>query len=383
MERLRFWNKIGFLNKVSIRNIFRYRQRLAMMLVGIGGCTALLLTGFGIRDSIVDVVDIQFDEVTIYDVNVNFSHGIGQKEKQTFLNQVNSYAEDVLFYYQSSVELDADNKTREIYLISAEERIKSFQNLRKDGQELPMPGVGEVLLSVGVAEDMGIREGDTVRLRNADMEVLDLTVSGIYTNHVYNYAIVIPETLEAQWGYTPDDQMAMVMIADGMDVHEAGANISKLDNVVNITVNQDLAKTVSSMMSAMDYVVLLVVVCAATLAVIVVYNLTNININERIREIATIKVLGFNASETAAYVFKENLALSVMGAVVGLLGGKLLLLFVMSQIKINMVWFTARANAMSFVLAVVLTLVAACLVDLAFFFRIEKINMAEALKSVE
>ena len=383
LERLRFWNKIGFLNKVSIRNIFRYRQRLAMMLVGIGGCTALLLTGFGIRDSIVDVVDIQFDEVTIYDVNVNFSQGIGQKEKQTFLNQVNSYAEDVLFYYQSSVELDADNKTREIYLISAEERIKSFQNLRKDGQELPMPGVGEVLLSVGVAEDMGIREGDTVRLRNADMEVLDLTVSGIYTNHVYNYAIVIPETLEAQWGYTPDDQMAMVMIADGMDVHEAGANISKLDNVVNITVNQDLAKTVSSMMSAMDYVVLLVVVCAATLAVIVVYNLTNININERIREIATIKVLGFNASETAAYVFKENLALSVMGAAVGLLGGKLLLLFVMSQIKINMVWFTARANAMSFVLAVVLTLVAACLVDLAFFFRIEKINMAEALKSVE
>ena len=246
-----------------------------------------------------------------------------------------------------------------------------------------MPGVGEVLLSVGVAEDMGIREGDTVRLRNADMEVLDLTVSGIYTNHVYNYAIVIPETLEAQWGYTPDDQMAMVMIADGMDVHEAGANISKLDNVVNITVNQDLAKTVSSMMSAMDYVVLLVVACAATLAVIVVYNLTNININERIREIATIKVLGFNASETAAYVFKENLALSVMGAAVGLLGGKLLLLFVMSQIKINMVWFTARANAMSFVLAVVLTLVAACLVDLAFFFRIEKINMAEALKSVE
>lgn len=140
---------------------------------------------------------------------------------------------------------------------------------------------------------------------------------------------------------------------------------------------------VQGMMDALDLVVGVVVFCAGLLAIIVLYNLTNINITERIREIATIKVLGFNASETAAYVFKENMALTVIGSLLGLAFGRLLLLFVMSQIKIDFVWFKAIANPISYVWSLSLTLLSAVIVDFIFYFKLEKINMAEALKSVE
>ena len=383
LEYLPFWKKISFLNKVTIRNIFRYRQRLAMMMVGIGGCTALLLTGFGLRDSIVNVVDYQFEEVTTYDMSVYFDKGQTQEQQEDFLREVSHATENALFYHQSSIELDFNNVTKEIYLIAAEDGVQEFIDFHSGDEPLELPGENEVLLSVGVAEAVGIHVGDQITLRNADMEVLSLTVCGLYDNHVYNYAIIAPGTMELQWGRAPEMQMAFVKLDGDEDAHELAALITGLDGVMNVSVSEDLADMVSNMMEALDLVVVVIVVCAGLLAAIVLYNLTNININERIREIATIKVLGFNAGETAAYVFKENLSLSVIGSVFGLGLGYLLLLFVMSQIKIDMVWFKAMALPMSYVWSIVLTMLAAVLVDFIFYFKLEKINMAEALKSVE
>jgi len=382
-EKLPFWNRISFLNKVMIRNIFRYKQRLAMMLVGIGGCTALLLTGFGLRDSIVNIVDFQYGEVTVYDMEVYFSGGQTSYQQEDFLRETADSCENVMFYHQTSIEADFNNQVREIYMIAATEEIQSFIDFHHDDEPLCMPGVGEVLLSVGTAEAMGIDLGDTILLRDPDMRTLEVTVSRIYDNHVYNYAIVLPETVEQQWGETPEQQMAMVKVRDGLDIYQVGAQIAGLEDVMNVAVSADMADMVRNMMAALDLVVVTIVVCAALLAAIVLYNLTNINITERIREIATIKVLGFRAGETAAYVFKENLTLSVMGTALGLGLGKLLLIFVMSQVKIDMVWFDARILWPSFVWSVVLTMLTACIVDFIFYFRLEKINMAEALKSVE
>lgn len=383
VEYLPFWHKISFLNKVTIRNIFRYRQRLAMMLVGIGGCTALLVTGFGLRDSIVNVVDYQFEDVTFYDLQVYFNDGMTDQEKEEFQTEISDQAEDILFYHQSSVDLEFEGRTRGLYLIAAEEELNNFIDFHSGEEKIPMPGLNEVVLSIGVAEAMGIEVGDSVILRNSDMETLELTVSGIYENHVYNYSIVLPGTLEEQWGETPDEQMAFVKASEGQRPHELGAFITDMDNVMNVSVSEDLADMVRNMMEALDMVVVLIVFCAGLLAVIVLYNLTNININERIREIATIKVLGFNASETGAYVFKENLALTVAGSALGLILGKLLLNFVMSQIKIDMVWFKALVEPQSYLWAFVLTLMSALIVDFVFYFKLEKVNMAEALKSVE
>ncbi len=383
LEYLPFWRRISFLNKVTIRNIFRYRQRLAMMILGIGGCTALLVTGYGLRDSIATVVDYQFQEVTTYDMSVYFDGGQTLVQQEQFRQEIQYDAEGILFYHQSSMELDFDNRTKELYMISAGEGIREFIDFHKDEAQISLPGKGEMLLSSGAAVAMGIDIGDEVVLRDSDMRILRLKVSGIYDNHVYNYAIVSPAAIEDQWGQPPELQMAFVTVQPDADAHALSASIAGMDGVMNVSVSEDLASMVGNMMEALDLVVWVIVFCAGLLAAIVLYNLTNININERIREIATVKVLGFNAKEMAAYVFKENLSLTALGSLVGLGLGYLLLMFVMSQIKIDMVWFKVLVKPMSYIISLILTMLAACIVDFVFYFKLDKINMAEALKSVE
>ena len=384
LEKLPFWNKLKFLNKVALRNIFRYRQRLAMMMIGIGGCTALLIAGFGIRDSIIHIVDNQFRDVTHYDMAVYFRDEPTEKERKKFENVIRDQADDMMYYHQSSVELENGAGVKEVYLLSADSRLKDFLTLHKRGDgEVALPGAKEVVLSVGVAENLGIRTGDTVTVRSADMDELELTVSGIYDNYIDNYCIVAPETIADQWGEPPKLQMAFVSVREGEEIYAVSAAITDLDCVLNVSVSKDMASMVGSMMSALDLVVVLVVFCAGLLAVIVLYNLTNININERIREIATIKVLGFNAGETASYVFKENMVLTVAGSLFGLLLGRLLLEFIMVQVKIDMIWFRTNLTSASCVLAVFLTLLSALMVEFVFYFKLERINMADALKSVE
>lgn len=382
MEYLPFWNKISFLNKVMFRNVFRYKQRLLMMMVGIGGCTALLLTGFGIRDSIVDIVSYQFAEVTVYDMEVYFSEGRTQLQQDAFRQELRPYVDQILFYHRSSVDLDYEGKSKPVDLIATDRDLQNFMHLKSGTRSLTMPGKGEIYLTVGMADALNIRQGDQVTLCNADMKEVTVTVSGIFDNHVNNFIIILPETLET-WKQPLEQQMAIINVRDNQDVHEAGAIIAGMEDVMTVSISQDIADSVGGMLEALDLIVITVVICAGLLAVIVLYNLTNISITERIREIATIKVLGFNSKESAAYVFKENLFLSALGACVGLAGGVFLLRFVMSQIKIDMVWFQPRLTFLSYVLALVLTMVSACLVDFLLYFKLEKINMAEALKSVE
>ena len=382
VEYLPFWDKVSFLNKVTLRNMFRYRQRFAMMLLGIGGCTALLVTGFGLRDSITKVVDYQFRNVTVYDMAVYFDEGQTIEQQQDFLKAYGNRAE-IMFYHQSNFELDHGDQTKEIYLVAADEGVRDYMKFRTSEKELNLPEVNEVLLSVGVAKMLDIHVGDQITMRDTDMNRLDLTVSGIYDNYVDNYAVIAPETMETQWGKPVELQMAFVKATDGEDPYGLSADISGEDQVLNVSVSEDLAGMVTSMITALDMVVWVVVLCAGLLAAIVLYNLTNININERIREIATIKVLGFRADETAMYVFKENLALTVIGTVFGLGLGYLLLAFVMSNIKIDMVWFKTVVEAPSYLWSALLTLMSAIIVDVIFYFKLDKINMAEALKSVE
>lgn len=383
LEHLPFWNRIGFLNKVMFRNVFRYRQRLLMMLVGIGGCTALLLTGFGIGDSIGDIVDYQFAEVTVYDMEVYFSKGQDPQQQKAFREEVRGYVDQMHFYHRSSVELEHEDLTKTVTLISTEQDLSPYLDLHHGDVPLANPKAGEALVSVGAAEYLGLDVGDEIRLHNSDMKYISVSITGIYDNHVNDYLIIHPDTIVQQWGQQPQQQMAMLNIRENGDIHAAGAEIAAMEGVMAVSINQDIAEQVGGMLEALNLVVLTVVICAGLLAMIVLYNLTNISISERIREIATIKVLGFQPREAAAYVFKENLLLSAMGAAIGLGGGILLLRFVMSQIKVDMVWFQARLTWSSYVLAFVLTMVFAAIVDFILYFKLEKINMAEALKSVE
>lgn len=383
LEYLPFWNKISFLNKVMFRNVFRYRQRFLMTMVGIGGCTALLLTGFGIRDSIGNIVNYQFEDVMIYDMEVYFAESQSSEQQEDFREKMAPYAEQMMFYHRTSVELEYDHRIKDVSMLVMDDDLQPFLNLHNGEMPIEQPSLGEIVLTVGTAENLGLTAGDEVILRNADMQTLRVKVSGIFDNHVNNYLIISPETIEQQWGEVPDEQMVMLNVRDGQDIHAAGAEIGAMESVLSVSISQDIADQVGGMLEALDLVVITVVICAGLLAMIVLYNLTNISISERIREIATIKVLGFQPKEAAAYVFKENLLLSAIGAGVGLVGGIFLLKFVMSQIKIDMVWFQDRLTLPSYLLSWLLTMLSACLVDFILYFKLEKINMAEALKSVE
>ena len=383
LEHFRFWEKLSFLNKVMLRNIFRYRQRFLMMLLGIGGCTALLVTGFGLRDSIKDIAVAQFSDIMVYDMAVSFSEEQQPEDQEAFAEELSDVSAGIHFFHQSSAELHYDEGIREVYLIASNEVLTDYIDLHSGQKPISMPGAGEALVSIGAADIMGISLGDTVTIRDADMKELTLTVSGIFDNNVYSYVIVSPETIEDQWGSLPEKQVAYVTLRDGEDVHSVSAKISGMEDVLNVMVCQDVADSVAQMLDALDLVVVTIVVCAGLLAAIVLYNLININIKERLREIATIKVLGFNARETAAYVFKENLLLSVMGAVLGLPAGRLLLNYVMSQVKIDMLWIESIVGPVSYVLSFIMTMLSAVAVDFIFHFVLDKINMAEALKSVE
>ena len=382
-ENMAFWKRMSFLNKVAIRNIFRYKQRLAMMLLGIGGCTALLVTGFGLQDSIKGITDKQFGEVTVYDMAVTFADPLTKEEQEDFRAEIRGQTDRVLFCEQGSVDLYFDNSVKNVYFLASDADLEGVIDLHSGDKPVSMPGENEVVLSIGVARNMDIAIGDRVTLRTSDMEELELTVSGIYDNHVYNYAIVSGSTLRAQWDRSPEEQSALVLAAAEQDLHQLGAAITGYSGVLNVNINADTAGQVGGMMDALDAVIVLIVICAGLLAGIVLYNLTNINIKERIREIATIKVLGFNARETGSYVFKENLALTAMGTFLGLFGGKWLHAAVMGYVRIDMVWFGNIIHFKSYVISAVLTIVAALIVDAVMYFQLEKINMAEALKSVE
>ena len=387
LEKVTFiWSRMKFLHKVSVRNLFRYKKRFFMMILGISGCTALLVTGYGVKDSVTNIADMQYDEIQIFDIGITFSEGVQGEDIDAMTELLGGKLEQTACHYEESVDLDFGGRTKSVYLmIPADvEKIGTFLNLHtQSGEPIPYPAEGEAVLTAKMAENMGIKEGDKVTLRDSDMNSLTVTVSALCENFVYNYIYINKGTYAGQLGAEPEYKSAYAVVKEGVDIHEAAAVISDMDNVLAVSVTQDMRDRIKTMMESMDYIVALIIICAGSLAFIVLYNLTNINITERIREIATIKVLGFYAKETADYVFRENLVLTGMGAVVGLALGKWLHWFVMYNINIDMISFKTLIEPVSYLWSFVLTFVFAMLVNGLMFFKLEKINMAESLKSIE
>ena len=381
-----FWSRMKFLHKVSVRNIFRYKKRFFMMILGISGCTALLLTGFGLKDSVTNVADMQYDEIQIYDIGITFSESVQKADLDQLNEKTGNMLERYACRYEESVDLDFEGKTKSMYLGIAQntKEIGDFLKLKTtNGENIDYPAKGEVVLTAKAAETLGIRVGDSVVLRDSEMNRLTVEVCALCENYMYNCAYMNQETYVQQLGTEPEYKSAYVVVKEGVDIHEAAAAIADQSNVLSVSVTGDMRERIASMMKSMDYIVLLIIVCAGSLAFIVLYNLTNINITERIREIATIKVLGFYARETADYVFRENLALTGLGALAGLGLGKWLHWFVMEQVKIDMLSFKTMITPWSYLWSLLLTFVFALLVNGLMYFKLENIHMAEALKSIE
>jgi len=385
LERIPFiWKRFSFLQKVSARNIFRYKKRMFMMIIGISGCTALLLTAFGVNDSITGLGDYHFENIALYDVAVSFKSSMSEEDQNGFLEKCGDEIEDCAFISMYSVEADIGDATKSVYLVGTDETDMSpFMKFARNGVEFSYPKDGEVLISDRIADQMGAKIGDTIELQNSNMQTISLKVSGIFYNVMYNYAFVTMETLRNTEGFDSSVNAAFVTIPEGSDIYESSAIISNTGYTMAVNLSSEIQDLVSRSLQSMNYIVGLIIACAGALAFIVLYNLTNINIGERIREIATIKVLGFREFETASYVYRENMVLTLMGTVVGIPLGIWLLTFVMSNIKIDMVSYIVRLTWVSYAYAIILTIVFAIIVDFVMYFRLNKINMAESLKSVE
>lgn len=380
------WNRMKFLHKVSARNIVRYKKRFFMMILGISGCTALLLTGFGVKDSVTNIANLQYDEVQIFDIGISFSDSVQDLDINVMEEQTGDILTQISYRHEESVDMDFGGRTKSVYMEIPKNpsEITDFLDLHtRSGEDIPYPSGEEAVVTSKIAENMGISVGDRVVLRDSDMNSLEVTISAVCENFVYNYIYISKEAYINQRGAEPEYKSAYANVKDDTDIHEAAARIVDMKNVISVSVIQDMRERVSGMMDSMDYIVALIIVCAGSLAFIVLYNLTNINITERIREIATIKVLGFYAKETADYVFRENLILTAFGALVGLLLGKWLHRFIMYNIQIDMVSFKTIIEPLSYILSLVLTFAFAMFVNGIMFFKLEKINMAESLKSIE
>ncbi len=380
------WKRLPFLHKVSLRNIFRYKKRFFMMVIGISGCTALVLTGLGFQDSIVDIVDMQYTQIEVYDYNILLHEEVDGEDKAAFEAAIDEVLSDHIYLHIGTADAVSAETVKSVNLLvpQEEDAFTQYVTLRDGhGNSVALPGDGEVLLSHKIAEKLGVKTGDIVRLRDSDMNEIVATVSGTYKNYIYNYAIINGATYRDAIGEPPEYQNLYANVTDGADLHGAAASLLNMDEVLGVTVNQDSRDRVGGMLDSLKYIVILIIGCAAMLAFIVLYNLTNINITERIREIATIKVLGFYPMETANYVFRENLILTGIGAFVGLGLGKLLHAFVIEKIDIDMVAFDNIIKDSSYVYSFLITLLFAVTVNLFMFFKLNKINMAESLKSVE
>ncbi|WP_303834351.1 FtsX-like permease family protein [Ruminococcus flavefaciens] len=379
------WKRLKFLHKVSIRNIFRYKKRLFMMILGIGGCTALLVTGFGIKDSIAGFADMQYDEIQVADASANLRN-IGTEFPEGLADVLSENTQNYTLLYTGAWDLLYGKKVKSVTVNAAD----SFDGMDKyfdlhsvKGEKLAPPAEGEAIVSHSIAERYGIKKGSMMKLRDENMRELNVKVTGVFENHVYNVVFLSKSTMEQQLGEPVSVNYAFLNFKEGADNYKTTAALSKNGNITAVMIFDDLKERLGKMMSSLDYIVLIVIICAAGLAFIVLYSLTNINITERVREIATIKVLGFFRHETSAYVLRENLALTAFGTVVGLGAGVLLHAFVMAQIRVDLVDFSVRILPKSFLWSALLTFLFNFIVDLFMVFKLERINMAESLKSIE
>lgn len=380
------WNDMSFMQKVSARNIMRYKKRIFMMLLGIGGCTALVLTALGLNDTIQNVVTRQYDDIILYDYELTMAYDMNEEEQEIFFRDAGDDIKDAVFLYRGLAEVSGGDAIKNATLtVTDGKKLCKYIDLSYDGEPIDYPGRGEAAINYNLARQLGgIEVGDEIKLTTSEKKELTVTVSALFDNYVDSFVFISPETCEEQLGEVPEYKSALANAPDGADINRcAEALTHDVDGVRGVTLSVDIKARMSSMMDGLLVVVAAIILCAGLLAFIVLYNLTNINISERIREIATLKVLGFYPNEAAHYVFRENLILTGAGAVFGLGLGVALHAFVMNAIKVDMMYFKPHISFLSFAVSIAITFVFAMIVNAIMRRRIDNIDMAGALKSIE
>lgn len=386
LEKIKFiWNRLPFLHKVSIRNCFRYKKRFFMMLIGIAGCTALLIIGLGLQDSISSVCNDQYDRVETYDYLIAVNEDLDDKQITAIQSEINNISEGSVSIAMNTADIKLGDEKKSVSLITSSDltKLDGFINISDEKGKILLGNDAECIISENLAESLGASKGDTVTLSFENLQESTYIVAGVYENYVQNYVFVSETGYINGSGEEPYYNCFLANISEDTDVYEKLTELSSIEEVSNVTATQSTRDYFNDMIKSLDAVVYLVILCAAVLAFVVLYNLNNINIMERIREIATIKVLGFFRNETSGYVFRENVILVILGTLCGLPLGYVMHQAVMSKIKVDMICFDIHIDVSSYLISAGLTILFSIFVEMFMRRKISEVNMSESLKSIE
>ena len=391
LERVPFiWNRFSFISKVTVRNIFRYKKRFLMTVLGIAGCTALILTGFGIKDSIEMILTGQYGTLFKYDMSLVIQSDMTDKQiyelrkNLSDIDEINKYE----FFSYENGDIKVNNTTKEITIVVPEnlEKMDKFIHLqdRKTQNPIELNNKG-IVLTEKIARDLGVKAGDEIELINSDDKKAKIKVSHITENYISHYAYISPENYIKLFEKDLDfNRVIGILNNPSVKIEDKlSKKLFDIDTIDGITFNTASKETFHNTIKNLNYVVLIMIISAGALAFVVLYNLTNVNISERIREIATIKVLGFYDKEVSAYIYRENIILTIIGTVVGLGLGTILHKFIMVTVEIQSMMFGRVIDMSSYFIAAVLTIVLSLFVNLAMFYKLRNVKMVESLKSVD
>ncbi|MDV9963419.1 FtsX-like permease family protein [Clostridioides difficile] len=391
LERVPFiWKHLSFTWKATVRNLVRYKKRFFMTIFGIGGCMALLLVGFGLRNSIFDITTLQYGDIQLYNGDIILDTDASEAEQEEAYDKLNSddRVEDTAKNLLRQVELSNGKITKDVYLNAPEnaDKFSDFvvlQNrITKEKYSLSNSGV---ILSEKVAKMLGVKAGDKITIKDEDKGEAETKIDSICENYVGHYIYISPEYYEKLFGSAPEyNSIYYNMKPDETGSEEkVGEAVLKSDGALSVSYSGDIQKQFEDMLGSMDIVVVVLVISAGLLAFVVLYNLNNINITERRRELATLKVLGFYDKEVSAYVYRENIILTIIGSIVGILLGIVLHRYVIVTAEIDSAMFGRTIDFSSYIYSVLITIAFSLFVNGVMYFKLKKIDMVESLKSVE
>ncbi len=395
LEHIRpVWRRMRFTHKVTARNLFLYKKRFFMTVVGIAGCTALLVTGFGVRDSISDIVEKQFDDLAHYQlmVSIQDESATQGKELQALLNDTSRITGYLPVAQQDvTVVPEGDTAADNLYITVPTDTVAmndyfTFRH-RNGGGSIEL-GEGSVIITEKLAERQGLKAGDIITVEDADGNTASFTITDVCENYISHYLYMSVGVYEAAFGKAPETNLLLCQLADGMDedpqAEEALATeLLQCRDVAGAQFTHELTASFSQSLGSINYIVVVLIIAAGALAFVVLYNLTNINISERAKELATIKVLGFYDSEVGAYIYRETSLLTLIGTACGLAFGVALHTFVIRTAEVDMVMFGRSIYPLSFVWSALLTILFSLLVNAVMYRKLKAISMVESMKAPE
>ena len=391
LERITLiWRRLNFNEKVTFRNLFRYKQRMIMTVFGIASCTAMIITGFGLKDSIGDLTNKQFNKLWKYQATVIFNENIDNENEDEYINKLNNIEgyEDSLKVHQEIVSISKENINKQnvtLYVPESNTKIDNFvllnNRITKEKYQLTTDGA---IINEKLAKLLEVKIGDEISFNNADNNSYKIKVKGISENYLTHAIYMSKEYYKNVFNNDVIYNSQFIKLSqDNYNEDDIASQLMESNKVINVTMTSYLAKTTNESMDTLNVVVIILIISAGGLALVVLYNLNNINVSERIRELSTIKVLGFYDYEVTMYILRENFILTALGIIIGVFMGKILHGFVITTAEADNMMLSPNIYIMSFIYSVILTIVFSLIVMFMMHRKLRKINMIDALKSNE